>query len=250
MASPAPTDSKTQRYLPFIGALQMDFHRLLHSRLVQIWFAVTILFAMASLLGAAEKHFAASQVMRQVLTTYIVVWSTVVIIICGGTVSSESGVVADAILSRGLTRHGYILSKYMSRLVVVFAAVLLVALPTSYFASAHLTGEIHAGDILLALMLTLLHMGFLTILGVTFSIWFDNAVASIAVLWVICYFLGAVCFALDIAFLSPKHLIMDIRLLLAAQPPLTPIWKVLVGYGIPSVLAGAFGFVWFSRKDV
>lgn len=250
MASPDPTEQPTSRWLPFLGAFQFDLNEMVRSRVVQGWLAFTALFAFGAMMNAVEKHIAAPQLLTEVFKGYILVWSTVVIIISAGAVSAESGVVADSILSRGITRHAYILSKYASRLLAALAVCLLVLLPLSYFASVHLSGGVELKGVLTALLYVLVHMTFLTVLGVTFSIWFDRAVVGIAVLWVMCYFFGAICSALDLGFMAPMRLVRNMSAALGGAGDGGDLWQVCVGFGAPSVALCALGALWFARRDV
>jgi len=178
------------------------------------------------------------------------VWSTGVIIISAGAVSAESGVVADSILSRGITRYAYILSKYASRLITALLVCVVVLLPLSCFASLHLSGGVAPKGVLVSLLYILAHMTFLTVLGVTFSIWFDRAVIGIAVLWLMCYFFGAICSALDLGFMAPMRLVRNIAAALTGGGDAGDLWQVCVGFGAPSIALCALGTLWFARRDV
>ena len=238
------------RLLPFMGMLQMDLRRMARSWTVRGWLILTALLAFGALSEAVKGQVAAAQYLQNVLSIYIVVWSTAVIVVAAGAVSAESGVVADSVLSRGLTRHGYILSKYLSRLITVTVVCLAVTVPVSYFASLHLGGELTWSGVAMAHAYILVHMACLTVLGVTFSIWFEKPFASIAVLWVICYFFGSICSALDVTFLAPKQLIMAVGDLLFGREPAASPWKVMLGFGVPAIALGVLGSLWFARRDV
>lgn len=250
MDSPGPIDQKTTRWLPFVGALQLDLHGMVRSHVVQGWLVLTALFAFGSLMDAVEKSRTASQLLSKVFSSYLLVWSTAAIVISASAVSGESGVVADSILSRGISRYAYILSKYLARLLTVCAVCIVVLVPASYFASAHLQGGVTFGAVAASLSIVLVHMTFLTVLGVTFSIWFDRAIVSIAVLWAICYFLGSICSALDVGFMAPMRLVRTMAELLGGGGSFSDVWQIWMGFGAPSVALCALGALWFARRDV
>jgi ABC-2 type transport system permease protein len=248
--SPDPIDQTRNRWLPFLGALQFDLRGMLRSRVVQGWLALTALFAFAAMMDALSKKVTAPQMLTKVFAGYILVWSTVVIIISAGAVAAESGVVADAILSRGITRYAYILSKYLSRLITALVVCGVVLVPLSIFASVHLSGSVEATGIASSLLIVLAHVTFLTILGVTFSIWFDRAIVGIAVLWLMCYFFGSICSALDMGFMTPMRLIGSIASSLSGNVDGTNLWHVCLAFGLPSIALGALGTLLFARRDV
>lgn len=250
MASPDPIDQRTNRWLPFIGALQFDLHGMVRSRVVQGWLVLTALFAFGTLMDAVEKHLSAPLFLGRIFATYILVWSTVVIVISAGAVSTESGVVADSILSRGITRYAYILSKYISRLFVALFVCTIVLLPLSYFASLHLSGDLGVKEVAQSLPYVLVHITFLTVLGVTFSIWFDRAIVGIAVLWGLCYSFGTICSALDLGFMAPMRVVGNITAALNGTANAGDLWRVCLGFGLPSVVLCIVGTLWFSRRDV
>jgi hypothetical protein len=220
------------------------------SRAVQGWFLVTGFIAFGVLMDGVNKGLTAERVLGQVLASYIIVWSSAVIIVSAGAVSSEAGVLADSILSRGITRHAYILAKYLSRLVTVWTVYLVVLVPLTYFATVHLSGEPDVNSLVLAHAYVLMHMTFLTLLGVSFSIWFNRAFVSIALLWLICYSLGSVANALDVGFLAPMYLVQSVMTVLAGNAPPSPVWKTCVGLAVPSVLVCAAASLCFARRDV
>ena len=250
MDSPDHTETTLGRLLPFFGILQMDLRRMARSWTVRGWLILAVLLAFGPLPDAIKGHVTAAQYLQNVLSIYIFVWSTAVIIVTAGAVSSESGVVADSVLSRGLTRYGYILSKYLSRLITVTVVCLAVTVPVSYFASLHLGGELPVRGLALAHAYVLVHMACLTVLGVTFSIWLDKPFAGIAVLWVICYFFGSICSALDVTFLAPAQLVRGAGDLLAGREPAAAPWKVILWLGTPSVALAVCGSLRFARRDV
>lgn len=223
---------------------------MVRSRVVQGWLVLTALFAFGSMMDAVEKSRSAPQLLGKVFAGYILVWSTVVIIISAGAVSAESGVVADSILSRGITRYAYILSKYASRLITALVVCAVVLLPISYFAAVHLSGSVEFKGVAFSLVYVLAHMTFLTVLGVTFSIWFDRAIIGIAVLWMMCYFFGSICSALDLGFMAPMRLVRNIAVALSGHGDVGDLWRVCVGFGAPSIALCALGALWFARRDV
>ncbi|MBT3377838.1 MAG: hypothetical protein HN742_26630 [Lentisphaerae bacterium] len=250
MASPDLTDKHTNRWLPFLGAFQFDLRGMVRSHVVQGWLALTALFAFGAMMNALEKSIPAPDLLGEVLKGYILVWSTVVIIISAGAVSAESGVVADSILSRGITRYAYILSKYASRLFTALVVCGVVILPLAFFAGLHLSGDVAAKGVAIALTYILVHITFLTVLGVTFSIWFDRAIVGIAVLWLMCYFFGAICSALDVGFMAPMRLVRDISAALNGRGDAGDLWRACAGFGAPSIVLCALGTMWFARRDV
>lgn len=250
MASPDPTDQRTYRWLPFVGALQFDLRGMVRSRVVQGWLALTAFVAIGTFSEAIKNTQTAPDFLGRTFAGYILVWSTVVIVISAGAISAESGVVADSILSRGITRYAYIFSKYLSRLFTALFVCAIVLVPLSYFSSLHLSGDVSVKGVTYALLYVLIHISFLTILGVTFSIWFDRAIVGIAVLWGLCYAFGAICNALDIGFMAPMRLVLNIREALNGHASGKDLWKVCLAFGLPSIFLCAVGTMWFTKRDV
>lgn len=250
MASPDPTEPAPNRWLPFLGALEFDLRGMVRSRIVQGWLVLTALFAFAALMDALTKQITAPQLLTRMFASYILVWSTVVIIISAGAVAAESGVVADAILSRGITRYAYILSKYISRLLTALLVCAVVLVPLSIFASMHLGGTVDATGIASSLLIVLAHVTFITVLGVTFSIWFERAIVGIAVVWLICYFFGSICSALDMGFMTPVRLVGSIARSLNGNVDGQNLWYVSLAFGVPSIALCILGTLLFARRDV
>jgi len=92
---------------------------------VRIWLGLTAVLALITILTAPSDGVPASEALANLLATYPLIWSTFAIVVSGGAVSSEAGVVADSILSKAVTRYEYILAKVTSRLITVLGIFLI-----------------------------------------------------------------------------------------------------------------------------
>ena len=276
---------------------------------LRVWFVLTALVALVALLDHTDPPFAhytgrdnvvtaflhpvassASNIgiVRELLKHYIAVWVTFVVLLTAGTVTSELGVVADSVLSRGVSRWQYFLGKLSARLAAVLAVYALVMVPTTLVlwleappstsplgdpdvvasavgANGFLTAEPNtfpspapagdAGPLTFAgACFALARVAVLLVVVVTgsiaFSAGFTSSVLSIAVSWMTVYGGGLLLSLLDVRHVSPASLLRELPDLLAGNYSATQQFTILGGWlAAAAVLALASGSV-FARRDV
>ncbi len=288
-----------QWLLPFAAVFAADLAALARSWVLRVWLLLTALVAWIAVLDHANPHYTtaaqpgtvlaavlhpidttsgAAHTLGDILKCYVVVWVTFVIVLCAGAISSELGVVADSVLSRGISRWQYFLGKWLSRLTAILGVFLVVVAPTTLFlwiegepreaaviqTSAGTTARaVHElpDPLPAAQSLSLPGLGFaigrvaaLLTLAVTCSVassaLFGSAVLSIAVAWVTLYGTGLALWLLNIRFLSPSRLVHDLPAVAAGHFAAPIQWWTLAVWltlaGLIAIASGAF----FARRDV
>src|ERR1035438_8284496 len=87
-----------------------------------------------ALLRAPGNAVPASTVLATTLDGFLLVWSIVIIVLGAGSVSLESDVISDSILSRPCTRTQFISAKFASRVLVVVSIYLVCSLVAGFAA--------------------------------------------------------------------------------------------------------------------
>ena len=116
--------------MPFTAILWHDLRMLWSSWLVRLWLIATGLLAMVQLI-ANWGNFQTAPLIAVLLLPYIVFpWSLVVMMLSVNPLSgSRSGVAADGILSRPVTRYAYLLAAWTARVTLVLSVFLVVTVP-------------------------------------------------------------------------------------------------------------------------
>ncbi|MDA1052853.1 MAG: hypothetical protein O3C40_20565 [Planctomycetota bacterium] len=117
--------------MPFTAILWHDLRMLWSSWLVRLWLIATALLAMIQIMSNWER-FQTAPLIAVLLLPYIVFpWSLVVMMLSVNPLSgSRSGVAADGILSRPVTRYAYLLAAWTARVTLVLSVFLVVTVPT------------------------------------------------------------------------------------------------------------------------
>jgi hypothetical protein len=288
-----------QWLLPFAAVFGADLAALARSWMLRVWLMLTALIALVAILDHASPHYTtaaqpgtvlaavlhpidttsgAAHTLGELLKCYVVVWLTFVIVLCGGAISSELGVVADSVLSRGISRWQYFLGKWLSRLAAMLGVFLVVMAPTTLFlwmdgaprdAAVIQTGvgattrALHelpdplpdaASLSLPGLCFAIGRVAAILTLAVTCSVAssavFGSTVLSIAVAWVSLYGTGLALWLLNIRFLSPSRLVHDLPAVSAGHFA-APIqwWTLAVWLTLAGLIAIASGSL-FARRDL
>jgi ABC-type transport system involved in multi-copper enzyme maturation permease subunit len=129
----ALTDSETSLALrlgPCLAVCQHDLRGIWQSRLIRLWLAASVVL---TLLATATNWgvMADAPLIALLLMPYLVFpWPFVVIILSVTPVSgARTETLADGILSRPITRHGYLLATLAARLVAVIGVYLVGTVP-------------------------------------------------------------------------------------------------------------------------
>ncbi len=139
-AASAPV--KINRWLPYWAVFQADVRQTLKSWVYRTWVFVSVLVTVGySLYRYGAEHEAgilqsASDLVSDLLRWTVLGSVTLIIVLTAGSISSERGSMADAVLSRGISRHQYFLGKWHARLLTVlltFCVLGAAALVSSYF---------------------------------------------------------------------------------------------------------------------
>lgn len=233
---------------PFLAMTQADLEGMVKSKIVWGWIVAALFLGVIRSLGSGTMG--ASFTITEGLSDFIFIWSMIIIGITGSAVSSESGELADSLLSKAVKRHEYILAKFCSRVALVFTIYLGISTVL-----AGLTMRIGVNDIeiyglsfsILAVALVLI---MLTIMGVTFSTIFPNTIVSIVALLVVWYSMTFFFSLIDeIEFLSPSYLIGELPKIIQGNWSGTE-WEIVSGFSLMCIAFLAVSLLYFSRKDV
>ncbi len=235
--------------MPFLALLEADLIGMVRSWVVRIWL---LLMAFQSVLTIAEalNEGTPAIAIANLLGTFLVIWSTVVIVISSGAVSSEAGVVADSILSKAVTRYEYILAKMSARLVTVLGIYLAVVLPPILIILQNTEEDLSRAGIAWSVVIVGTFLVLLTNLAVTCSTIFNRTLVAMVVVWVIWYMSGFLLSLLGGDYLSPAYIIDNLPLVLAGDYERSDQLRTVVSFSVPSIGAVTVAAVHFARKDL
>jgi hypothetical protein len=216
---------------------------------VRIWLVLAALQAIVTL-PAAMNEGSASKALSDVLGSYPIIWSTFAIVLSAGAVSSESGVVADSILSKAVTRYEYIVAKLLSRIVIVLGVYLLVALPSAYLANRYGDGELTTRGIVWGIILIGVNMILITSVAVSFSTLFSWTLVAVMGAWFLWYVTGGIFAVLEIQQLSPLHIVERLPDILQGDYTDVNRWRILLIFFAASAVISAISIFHFGRKDL
>ena len=118
------------RMMPYVAILQHDMKALWGSRLVRLWLGATVVLTLMLAL-VNWSQFQDAPLIASLLFPYLVFpWFFVVVVLGVGPVSgSRAEALADGILSRPVSRSGYLIAAWFARVVLVWSVYLVVVVP-------------------------------------------------------------------------------------------------------------------------
>jgi ABC-type transport system involved in multi-copper enzyme maturation permease subunit len=252
----AQKPAKINRLLPYCAVFQADLHLTLRSWVYRFWLAISVMATAGYLIYRfAVRHEAAIVQYASVLVSDLLRWSvlgsvTIIIVLTGGSISSERGTMADSVLSRGISRYQYFLGKWHARLAVVLGTFLLMGLIAIVGGYFFLSDDLSIVGSMVALIMIAAVLGVVVSCGVSVSAVSNSTVVGIAVLWVVVYGVGISLTFLPSSFPAPDRLLANLPNILRGYYDLDAMTR-LVGISLGCSLAAAIvGASYFARRDV
>jgi hypothetical protein len=116
--------------MPFAAILRHELRILWSSWLVRFWLLATALLAIVQMLSNWNQ-FQTAPLIAVLLFPYLILpWSLIVMVLSVVPVSGwQAEVVADAFLSRPVTRYAYLLATWTARVTLILTVFLIVMVP-------------------------------------------------------------------------------------------------------------------------
>jgi len=234
--------------MPFLAIVQADLQNLFRSRITYGWLIVGVFLQVIRVLSAPGA-LGTSLVVVEGLSDFIVIWSMLIIGITASAVSSETGELADSIMSKSVKRHDYIMAKFTSRIMYVLTIYLLIS-AVLVGASMRMTdNDYDTNGLIAALLLVALALIMLTTLGVTLSMVTSNTVISIVSLLVLWYSMTIFLPLLELEFMSPSNMMNELLDIIQGVWN-GEEWKIATSFAGISIIAIALSVLYFSTKDL
>lgn len=237
-----------EKITPFLAMTQADLEGMVKSKIVWGWIVAALFLEVMRSIGSGTMG--ASFTITEGLSDFIFIWSMIIIGITGSAVSSESGELADSLLSKAVKRHEYILAKFCSRVALVFTIYLGISTVLAGLTMRIGVNDIEIYGLSFSILVVALVLIMLTIMGVTFSTIFPNTIVSIVALLVVWYSMTFFFSLIDeIKFLSPSYLIGELPKIIQGNWSGTE-WKIVSGFSLMCIAFLAVSLLYFSSKDV
>jgi ABC-2 type transport system permease protein len=256
MDAPATPTIRFNRLLPYWAVLQTDLRQTLRSWVFRLWVILSLIAAAGYGLYKVGIHREAGIVQSASMQTGDLMRGVaaaslaLIALLAVSAVSMERTTVADAVLSRGISRHQYFLAKWHSRslVVVVTLALMSVGVLTGYHylldPDVTVRGGVAATAIAAAVLAAVVAW------GVTVGALASGTVIGITLFWLVLYGVIVVCSFLPDPFPSPTFVIAKMRTVLRGHFDEMEVLRVAGGFLALGLVGAVIGLVGFARKDV
>jgi ABC-type transport system involved in multi-copper enzyme maturation permease subunit len=215
--------------------------------LQRIWIVAILFFGLLFTLGS--KNLEAISVL---LVLFIFFGSAVTLILASSSISSEINGIADSLLSKSVKRWEYVLSKFVSQVVVVVLVyVLVVLLQVGILWKFNFLPEIlDYENLFFFIMLVGLVLIFFCSVGVMFSSLFSRTVVSLLPGFTVWFLLVFLFLATEWDFMySPVDIFEHFLPILDGSWDVE-FWKIILFYAGSSVLCFVCSLIWFYQRDL
>lgn len=235
----------------FLAILHYDLSQLTHSWLVRIWVALLVVPAFFLVAVAANEQELASETMAAYIAAVLAPLSGLAVaILSAAAISGESGVVADSILSRSVTRTEYMAAKIISRLGFTAAIYVLVTVPFAYLVTRYASDDATVSGVIAGLMMVGVLLIFLAALGITMSTLLTNVLLAVLTVLVTIVLSGAVLQFLGLDWMSTTAVVEGLPETFRGETATLDHIRVLLMFSMLTVAALATSVFVFRRKDL
>jgi hypothetical protein len=257
MDAPAPAKViHIKRWLPYWAVYQADLGQTLRSWAYRASVLIALLAAVGYLLYRVGVYREAgviqpaSKLISELLRWSVIGGVALVIVVTGGSISSERGILADSVLSRGISRYQYFLGKLHARLTTVIGTFLImatIALTATYF---FLHEDMSLYGCLLAVATVIALLIATTSCGVTISAITNSTILGIAFLWIAIYGIGFALALLPSEYPTPDRVLSNLPNILRGLYDWRSTGKLIGCSLAASFLVALIGLGYFARRDV
>lgn len=235
----------------FLAILRYDLGLLTRSWITRIWLPLLIAPALFLVAVAANEDELASETLAAYLAAVLIpISGLAVAVLSSSAVSGESGIIADGILSRSVTRSEYMAAKVISRLGFTAVIYLLIMVPFAYLIIRYAAPDTSIGGVAVGLMIVCLLLTFLGALGITFSTLFSNVLLDVLGLLLVVLLSGVVLQFLGLTWMSTTAVVTGLPETFRGK---TPTWDLIRIFLVFSALTGAAiatSFWVFRERDL
>ncbi|MCK4568368.1 MAG: hypothetical protein KAU48_13765, partial [Candidatus Thorarchaeota archaeon] len=237
-----------ERVMPFLAIVEADLVNLFKTRITYGWLIIGLFLQVIRVLSA-PPIVGSSAIIVQGLSDFIFIWSMLIIGITASAVSSETGELADSIMSKSVKRYDYILAKFSSRVIYVMTiyGVITAALVGMALRMMDNNHEVH--ELMVTILFVALVLIMLTVIGVTLSTLVSNTVISIISLLILWYAMVFILPILDLGFLAPGDLMIQLEDVLQGVWS-GEEWKTSAVYSSITIISIVLSTVYFNMKDL
>ncbi len=236
------------RFMPFLAILQADLVPLFKTKITYVWLIIGSFLQVTRILSVAVYAGPAVSI-SEGFSDFILIWSFVIIGITASTVSSETGELADSIMSKSVQRHDYILAKFASRILYVLVIFFMI-IGISVVGSVRMGGdEYELIGLISAIMFAALALVMLTSLGVALSTIISRGTIAIVSLLIIWYSMTLFFPVWDLEFLSPSYLVSLLPDVIEGLG-FDEVRLTVVSYALITTYAIILSTIFFWKKDL
>jgi hypothetical protein len=255
---PAVVTVRFHRFLPYWAVLQTDLRQTAQGWLFGLWVALVVIGVCGFFLyrvGVQQEAGlvqSAAVLCAEALRAAFLGSLAVVVILSVAAISSERGTVADAVLSRGISRHQYFLARQHARVILVGIAFALISTGIIAAGSLLFRGEadisLHGAAVVIGLLSLLLAV--VAAVGVVLGALTNSAVLGITIYWLLLYGGGLLLMLAPEPWPGPERELTRLRYVLQGYYSAAYYGRVALTAIAIALAATICGLIGFSRKDV
>ncbi len=235
----------------FLAILRYDLLQLTRSWVARVWIPLLVGPALFLVAVAASQNELASETMGAYIAAVLAPLSALAVaVLSSSAISGESGIIADSIMSRSVTRTEYISAKIIARIGFTLVVYLAVIIPFTYLIIRYAAADTSLGGVVAGVLMVGLLLVFLAAFGLTMSTVMSNVLMAVLAVLLVIVLSGVVLQFLGLTWMSTTAVIEALPATFRGDSSGWDVFRVILIF--PALTAAAlFASVWvFRQKDL
>jgi ABC-2 type transport system permease protein len=235
----------------FLAILRYDVTLLTRSWVTRVWVLLLVAPALFLVAVAANEQELASETLAAYVAAVLAPFSALAVaVLASSAVSGESGIIADSILSRSVTRTEYLSAKIVARIGFTLGVYVAVMVPFSYLVIRYAAADTSILGVFGGLLMVGVLLLFLAAVGLSVSTVMSNVLFGVLIVLLGVVLSGVVFQFLGLTWLSTTAVVEALPRTFKGGVPAWHVLRVLFVFGALSALALTASVWLFRRKDL
>ncbi len=235
----------------FLAILRYDLTQLTRSWVARVWIPLLVGPALFLVAVAASQNELASETMGAYIAAVLAPLSALAVaVLSSSAINGESGIIADSIMSRSVTRTEYISAKIVARVGFTVAVYFVVIIPFAYLVVRYAASDTSFGGVLAGILMVGALLTFLAAFGLSMSTVMTNVLMAVLAVLLVVVLSGVVLQFLGLTWMSTTAVIEALPATFRGDVSGWDVFRVMLVF--PALTAAAvFASVWvFRQKDL
>ncbi len=235
----------------FQTVLRHDLQQLALSWVSRIWIFLLVGGAVfLTIVADSESEIASETINTYIVFLLVPVSVVAIVILASSTISGESSIIADSILSRSVTRTEYVTAKIISRIGFTLAVFLIAVVPFTYLMLRFAVNDLSLPNLLVTWFALASFFVLIAAIAIFCSVALPTLLTALMVVPTTVVLASMILQFIEIPWLTPQHIVLHIPEAIRGDASAVNFLPATTIYLLLSLIAITRAVAIFRHKDL